>query len=178
MLSSYPVACPHEGCSWTGGLPALKSNTTNANPASVRLGPGNVLWPNGIKIMLALGLGARLRQIGHSLERVVTRTHQGEPLSEMPVGELERKLGAPVYPVSRTVPAGQQTAGPPPGCSPCWSACGTTAARFRCPRPSRTRTRSRRELGAKTRSGGRNPFRTAPGLITRQPRRHNGRLRP
>lgn len=20
MLSSYPVACPHEGCSWTGGL--------------------------------------------------------------------------------------------------------------------------------------------------------------
>ena len=70
-----------------------------------RLGPagaGIVLWPNGIKIMLALGLGARLRQIGHSLERVVTRTHQGEPLSEMPVGELERKLGAPVYPVSRT----------------------------------------------------------------------------
>jgi hypothetical protein len=20
MLSSYPVACPHEGCGWTGGL--------------------------------------------------------------------------------------------------------------------------------------------------------------
>src|SRR5215831_10652193 len=70
-----------------------------------RLGPagaGIVLWPNGVKILLALGLGEQLRQIGHSLERVVTRTHQGEPLSEMPVGELERKLGAPVYPVSRT----------------------------------------------------------------------------
>src|SRR5262249_761284 len=34
--------------------------------------------------------------------RVVTRTNQGESLSEMPVGELERRLGAPVYPVSRT----------------------------------------------------------------------------
>jgi FAD-dependent urate hydroxylase len=65
-------------------------------------GAGIVLWPNGVKILLALGLGERLRQIGHSLERMVTRTHHGEPLSEMPVGELERKLGAPVYPVSRT----------------------------------------------------------------------------
>src|SRR5262249_8078303 len=46
--------------------------------------------------------GEQLRQIGHGLERVRTRTHQGEPLAEMPVGELERKLGAPVYPVSRT----------------------------------------------------------------------------
>jgi FAD-dependent urate hydroxylase len=70
-----------------------------------RLGPagaGIVLWPNGVKILLALGLGEQLQQIGHRLERVVTRTHRGEPLSEMPVGDLERKLGAPVYPVSRT----------------------------------------------------------------------------
>jgi FAD-dependent urate hydroxylase len=65
-------------------------------------GAGIVLWPNGVKILLALGLGDRLRQIGHTLERVVTRTNQGELLSEMPVGELERRLGAPVYPVSRT----------------------------------------------------------------------------
>src|SRR5262249_14156388 len=61
-----------------------------------------VLWPNGVKILLALGVGDRLGHIGHTLERVVTRTNQGEPLTEMPVGELERKLGAPVYPVSRT----------------------------------------------------------------------------
>jgi FAD-dependent urate hydroxylase len=65
-------------------------------------GAGIVLWPNGVKVLLALGLGEQLKQIGHNLDRVVTRTHQGEPLSEMPVGELERKLGAPVYPVSRT----------------------------------------------------------------------------
>ena len=65
-------------------------------------GAGIVLWPNGVKILLTLGLGEGLRRIGHTLARVVTRTHQGEPLSEMPVGELERKLGAPVYPVSRT----------------------------------------------------------------------------
>src|SRR5262245_22758771 len=65
-------------------------------------GAGIVLWPNGVKVLLALGLGQQLQQIGHTLDRVVTRTHQGEPLSEMPVGELERKLGAPVYPVSRT----------------------------------------------------------------------------
>src|SRR5215472_6372438 len=65
-------------------------------------GAGIVLWPNGVKILLALGLGDRLAQIGHSLQRVVTRTNRGEPLTEMPVGDLERKLGAPVYPVSRT----------------------------------------------------------------------------
>src|SRR5215468_8016973 len=65
-------------------------------------GAGIVLWPNGVKILLALGLGDRLRHIGHALERVLTRTNKGEPLTEMPVGELERKLGAPVYPVSRT----------------------------------------------------------------------------
>src|SRR5262245_17380064 len=70
-----------------------------------QLGPAGaaiVLWPNGVKVLLALGLGEQLKQIGRNLDRVVTRTHQGEPLSEMPVGELERKLGAPVYPVSRT----------------------------------------------------------------------------
>jgi FAD-dependent urate hydroxylase len=65
-------------------------------------GAGIVLWPNGVKVLLALGLGEPLKQIGHNLDRVVTRTHQGEPLSEMPVGELERKLGAPVCPVGRT----------------------------------------------------------------------------
>jgi FAD-dependent urate hydroxylase len=65
-------------------------------------GAGIVLWSNGVKILLALGLGDQLRQIGHTLERVVTRTSRGEPLTEMPVGDLERQLGAPVYPVSRT----------------------------------------------------------------------------
>jgi FAD-dependent urate hydroxylase len=65
-------------------------------------GAGIVLWPNGVKILLALGLGEQLQQIGHRLERVVTRTNQGEFLSDMPVGDLERQLGAPVYPVSRT----------------------------------------------------------------------------
>src|SRR5215469_13330972 len=71
---------------------------THLGPA----GAGIVLWPNGVKILLALGLGERLRQIGQRLERVVTRSNQGALLTEMPVGELERKLGAPVYPVSRT----------------------------------------------------------------------------
>src|SRR5262249_55064969 len=71
-------------------------------PALGPAGAGIVLWPNGVKILLALGLGDGLRQIGHTLERVVTRTNRGELLTEMPVGELERKLGAPVYPVSRT----------------------------------------------------------------------------
>jgi FAD-dependent urate hydroxylase len=65
-------------------------------------GAGIVLWSNGVKVLLTLGLGDQLRQIGHTLERVVTRTNKGEPLTEMPVGELEGKLGAPVYPVGRT----------------------------------------------------------------------------
>jgi FAD-dependent urate hydroxylase len=65
-------------------------------------GAGIVLWPNGVKILLALGLGDGLRHIGHTLQRVVTRTNKGELLSEIPVGELEYRLGAPIYPVSRT----------------------------------------------------------------------------
>ena len=65
-------------------------------------GAGIVLWSNGVKILLALGLGERLQQIGHRLERIVTKTNEGALLIEMPVGDLERKLGAPVYPVSRT----------------------------------------------------------------------------
>jgi hypothetical protein len=32
------------------------------------------LWPNGVKILLALGLGERLRQIGHSLFRQASAT--------------------------------------------------------------------------------------------------------
>jgi FAD-dependent urate hydroxylase len=70
-----------------------------------RLGPagaGIVLWSNGVKILLTLGLREPLERIGHRLEHVVTRTSNGVPLSEMPVGEFERKLGAPVFPVSRT----------------------------------------------------------------------------
>jgi FAD-dependent urate hydroxylase len=65
-------------------------------------GAGIVLWPNGVKILLALGLGEGLERIGHRLELVVTRSNQGDLLTEMPVGELEARLGAPVYPVSRT----------------------------------------------------------------------------
>src|SRR5215472_13522601 len=71
-------------------------------PALGPAGAGIVLWPNGVKILLALGLGDGLRQIGHTLERVLTRTSRGEPIAEMPVEELERRLGAPVYAVSRT----------------------------------------------------------------------------
>ena len=35
MLSSYPVACPHEGCGWTGNLV----------PAHVAGGPGAEIAP-------------------------------------------------------------------------------------------------------------------------------------
>ena len=65
-------------------------------------GAGIVLWSNGVKILMALGLGEPLEHIGHRLERIVTRTNDGILLTEMPVGDFERKLGAPVYPVSRT----------------------------------------------------------------------------
>jgi FAD-dependent urate hydroxylase len=65
-------------------------------------GAGIVLWSNGVKILLALGLGEPLKRIGHRLERVVTRTKDGITLTEMPVGDFERRLGAPVCPVGRT----------------------------------------------------------------------------
>jgi hypothetical protein len=37
MLSSYPVACPHEGCSWIGGLiPSLVRGGASAEVASTQ----------------------------------------------------------------------------------------------------------------------------------------------
>jgi hypothetical protein len=37
MLSSYPVACPHEGCRWIGGLiPSLVRGGASAEVASTQ----------------------------------------------------------------------------------------------------------------------------------------------
>jgi FAD-dependent urate hydroxylase len=71
-------------------------------PRLGRAGAGIVLWSNGVKILLTLGLAEPLEWIGHRLEHVVTRTKDAVTLTETPVGDFERRLGAPVYPVSRT----------------------------------------------------------------------------
>jgi FAD-dependent urate hydroxylase len=65
-------------------------------------GAGMILWPNGVKVLRGLGLGKRIEQIGCTPDRLVVRSNQDEILKEFPFGDLNRRLGAPGYVVSRT----------------------------------------------------------------------------
>jgi 2-polyprenyl-6-methoxyphenol hydroxylase-like FAD-dependent oxidoreductase len=71
---------------------------TNLHPAGV----GILLWPNAVKTLLAVGLVKPLKQLGCRLGAVVTRTSEGALPCEMPICDLERKLCAAGYAVSRT----------------------------------------------------------------------------
>jgi FAD-dependent urate hydroxylase len=64
-------------------------------------GAGIVMWPNGLKILLAITHGT-VTSITNPISTVVTRDPRGEVVSSSPVAELEDRLGAPVSPVSRT----------------------------------------------------------------------------
>ena len=65
-------------------------------------GAGIVLWPNGVRVLQTLGLGERLAQIGCAPDRLVVRSKQDEILNEFPFIDLNRRLGAPCYVMTRT----------------------------------------------------------------------------
>jgi FAD-dependent urate hydroxylase len=70
-------------------------------PAIEPIGAGLCLWPNGARVLNALGLGARTPGISASLNRVQYRDPAGHLLSDISLLPLYDALGDHAYPVSR-----------------------------------------------------------------------------
>jgi 2-polyprenyl-6-methoxyphenol hydroxylase-like FAD-dependent oxidoreductase len=70
-------------------------------PQLSRYGGGFTIWINGIRAAQSIGLGEHIEAIGHAMEVWQAVTWRGRLLVEWPIGELGRKLGAPVLGVSR-----------------------------------------------------------------------------
>lgn len=62
---------------------------------------GFLLWSFAIKRLRSLGLGAGLNSIGEPLERLVTVSRTGQMLSDLSLGRLSAKAGAPSHDVHR-----------------------------------------------------------------------------
>ena len=65
-------------------------------------GAGIVVWPDGVEVLKALGLGERLAAIGNRPDVLEVRDPDDRLLSVLPLGEIWNRTGAPGYVVSRT----------------------------------------------------------------------------
>ena len=65
-------------------------------------GAGIVIWPDGVKVLRALGLGERLAAIGNRPDVMEVRGPDDRLLSVLPLGEIWERSGTPGYVVSRT----------------------------------------------------------------------------
>ncbi|MFQ3632802.1 FAD-dependent monooxygenase [Roseiflexus sp.] len=80
------------------GIEAVVYERTAA-PADV--GAGITLWPNAMKVLYALGVGASVTAAGARLTRSRICTASGAPLYETNLNELEERCGAPVVAIHR-----------------------------------------------------------------------------
>jgi FAD-dependent urate hydroxylase len=71
-------------------------------PEITPIGAGISLWPNGVKVMHWLGLGAQLDLRAPPLDRIRYLTPDGELLCEIPLDDLTRAAGQRVFPLART----------------------------------------------------------------------------
>lgn len=65
-------------------------------------GAGISLWSNGVKVLNRLGLGEKMAAIGGQMNRMEYRSHHDEPLSDIDLQPLFKKVGQRPYPVART----------------------------------------------------------------------------
>jgi len=65
-------------------------------------GAGISLWSNGVKVLNRLGLGDKMAAIGGEMNRMEYRSHCDEPLSDIDLRPLFKKIGQRPYPVART----------------------------------------------------------------------------
>ncbi|HEX4804930.1 MAG TPA: FAD-dependent monooxygenase [Conexibacter sp.] len=70
-------------------------------PAIAPIGAGISLWPNGVKVMSWLGLGAEVERAGVPLLGMQYRDARGELLTEIPMQPLVDAVGERPYPISR-----------------------------------------------------------------------------
>lgn len=65
-------------------------------------GAGISLWSNGVKVLNRLGLGEQMAAIGGEMNRMEYRSHRDEPLSDIDLQPLFKRVGQRPYPVART----------------------------------------------------------------------------
>jgi FAD-dependent urate hydroxylase len=71
-------------------------------PALRAAGAGVSLWPNGVKVLNRLGLGAGIASIGGRMDRICYRGKGGELLTDFSIMPLVVAVGQRPYPVART----------------------------------------------------------------------------
>jgi 2-polyprenyl-6-methoxyphenol hydroxylase-like FAD-dependent oxidoreductase len=71
------------------------------SPAGTAIGAGLLLWPNAVRALDALGLGAAVREVAAPARRTVFRDAAGRTLSTVDVAALARRAGAPMLVVER-----------------------------------------------------------------------------
>jgi 2-polyprenyl-6-methoxyphenol hydroxylase-like FAD-dependent oxidoreductase len=70
-------------------------------PAIQEVGAGLSLWSNAVRALQQLGLAEKVITLGSVFERAVTMTCRGKILSESPLAEMAREVGAPSLCVHR-----------------------------------------------------------------------------
>ena len=68
--------------------------------AGTAVGAGLLLWPNAVRALDALGYGPAVRAIAVPARRTVFRGAARQTMSEVDVGALARRAGAPMLPSS------------------------------------------------------------------------------
>jgi 2-polyprenyl-6-methoxyphenol hydroxylase-like FAD-dependent oxidoreductase len=71
------------------------------SPVGTAIGAGLLLWPNAVCALDALGFGPAVRAVAVPARRTVFRGAGGSTLSEVDVGALGRRAGAPMLLVER-----------------------------------------------------------------------------
>ena len=93
-----------------GGLAAAIAVARSGQPATLfeqtevfgPVGAGISLWPNGVKVLAALGLGVEVARLGGHMDRMAYRTRDGVGLTDFALDRLYRTVGQRTWPVSRT----------------------------------------------------------------------------
>jgi 2-polyprenyl-6-methoxyphenol hydroxylase-like FAD-dependent oxidoreductase len=71
------------------------------NVASIQVGIGMVIWPNGMRALEQIGVSDIVAQAGHRIERLEFFAAGGRQLNHWPVAEVGRRVGYPSVSISR-----------------------------------------------------------------------------
>ncbi len=85
-------------------------------------GAGISLWPNGVKVLDALGLGPQIARVGGRLCRIGYRDPSGRTLCEFSLDPLVARVGEHPYPVRRAAGRAAISHAHDPGRTAAWYA--------------------------------------------------------
>jgi FAD-dependent urate hydroxylase len=80
-----------------GHDPIVLEQTAELRP----IGAGLSLWPNGIKVLNLIGLGAAVAQLGGHMDRMAYADRDGNQLQDFSLSELYERVGERAWPVER-----------------------------------------------------------------------------